>query len=198
MHITLVADNPVEAARIAGWLCEGLGPDCVVDHIDNLNEALVQMQAHVREIDVLIVDLIIPPSAVQMAGLRIAQERAPGMAIIVVSDLADDDVVRTAIRSGAQEFVVKASLDAHRLAAIVRAAVTERQRWSERLQAAEAQKAPPKFAVVLCELSPRAIELLARQAIARGLSTQETLDQLICESFAPKAMPLGEDQPSAP
>jgi DNA-binding NtrC family response regulator len=186
MHVMLVADQPDEAARLREWLCTGLGPGCEVTHLESLNEALIQMQANLQVIDVLIVDLIIPPSRVQMAGLSLAQERAPAMAIIVVSELGDDDVVRTAIRSGAQEFVVKAGLDAERLAAIVNNVVTERRRMAEGMKGLQTPNATiMQQAVVLCELSPLAVELLARKAREQGKSTQQTLEDLIRESFAP-------------
>jgi serine phosphatase RsbU (regulator of sigma subunit) len=91
----------------------------------------------------VLLDLELPDSR-GLSGLRALRELAPGLAVVVLTGLSDEHLGELAVRSGAQDYLVKGQVDGHLLQRVVRYAVerskaeeTQRQLAEARLYAAE-------------------------------------------------------------
>jgi signal transduction histidine kinase len=115
--------------------------------------------------DVILLDLGLPDSS-RMDTFAIVHSRAPRMPVIVLTVLDDDDIALAAMRQGAQDYLVKGTLDSQLLVKTIRYA-------RERSRADDA----------VYDLSARLIELQdeERRRIARDLhdSTAQTLSALL-------------------
>ncbi len=105
-------------------------------------DSLAAAMAVAEAPDVVILDLGLPDST-GLGGLTAVRHRWPGAVVIITTGTDDEALAMEALRSGAQDYLLKGSLDASSLARSVRYAVeraqgeTARRRMEERLHASE-------------------------------------------------------------
>ena len=102
----------------------------VLDHVPSLSEALSAIDE--QRFDVIITELSLPDSA-GLDTFHKLKERSLALPVVILTDVDDDELGMTAVRQGAQDFLVKAKTDDNALIRSLRFAI-ERQHVHEKLR----------------------------------------------------------------
>ena len=130
--VLLVEDNPMEARLLVEALADAFAGDFRVVHAERLGEAFDRLGRD--RFDVVLLDLSLPDShGLETLARMIA--RAPGLPVLVLSGLDNDEVALQAVQAGAQDYLVKGQVDCLLLIRAIRYAI-ERQRVDEALRRA--------------------------------------------------------------
>jgi serine phosphatase RsbU (regulator of sigma subunit) len=127
MRVLLVEDDDGDALLVDELLLDAGAPFALM-RARTLAEAGPLLAAA----GCVLLDLELPDSR-GLTGLRKLQELAPGLAVVVLTGLSDEHLGEEAVRTGAQDYLVKGSVDGFLLQRVVRYAV-------ERCRAEEAQR----------------------------------------------------------
>ena len=125
----LVEDSPTYAMYLLATLAN-VAPELQVTHMDRLDGALRRLDD--GDVEIVLLDLNLPDSA----GLRTldrVQEAAPEVPVVVLSGMEDEELSVCAVERGAQDYVVKGSVEGQVLARVLRYAL-ERKRIQRDLQ----------------------------------------------------------------
>jgi serine phosphatase RsbU (regulator of sigma subunit) len=138
VRVVLVEDSEADAFLVRELLTE-VGAPFQLHWVRSLGEART---VEPGEVDVVLLDLGLPDAD----GLDALQElrlALPGVAVLVLTGLADEDRGMQAMSAGAQDYLVKGQVDGRLLARSIRYAVERRRAEVElrRLYAAELQSA---------------------------------------------------------
>jgi len=147
-----VEDNPGDARLILELLGDVQAQAFDLERVGRLDHALTRLSR--TGVDVVLLDLGLPDSQGLETFMR-ARRGAPNEPIVVISGLDDERLALEAVRSGAQDYLVKGRIEGHLLARVLRYAV-ERKRAEQDLLARE-----ERFRA-LVEHSADAIALLDR------------------------------------
>jgi len=132
--VLLVEDNPGDARLILELLGEVQAQAFDLERVDRLDDALARLAR--TGVDVVLLDLGLPDSQGIDTFVR-ARRGAPNEPIVVISGLDDERLALEAVRSGAQDYLVKGRIEGQLLARVLRYAI-ERKRAEEALRAREA------------------------------------------------------------
>ena len=132
LDILLVEDNPGDARLIREMLRESEDVDFTVDWVPRLSDALEKLGRGGS--DLVLLDLGLPDSRGLETFVR-AYAQAPQVPFVVLSGLDDETLALTAVREGAQDYLVKGQTDSGMLLRAIRYA-TERKRIEEVLRLA--------------------------------------------------------------
>lgn len=127
--VLLIEDNPGDARLIALMLAEAAGPTVRLEQADRLATALSRLGAGSEPVAAILLDLSLPDSQGLETFAR-ARAGAPGVPIVVLSGLADEEVAVRAVHNGAQDYLVKGQVDGAAILRSLRYAI-ERQRAQE-------------------------------------------------------------------
>ena len=133
IRIFLIEDNPGDARLIRGLLAEAGNSLFDLGHADCLSIGLKRLAE--GGIDVLLLDLSLPDSQ-GLDSLSKVLAKAPKVPIVVMSGLEDESVAIKTVQEGAQDYLIKGSVDARLLARSLRYAI-ERQHLREALSESE-------------------------------------------------------------
>ena len=158
--ILLVEDNPDDADLLKEALAEAHA-QCRLTRVERLEEAL--RHGEQERFDLVLLDLSLPDSQGLETFTRLCA-CCPEVAIVVLSGTDDEDLALRAVQAGAQDYLVKGTMDGHLLARAMRYAI-ERKRGEERTKEALREKE-----VLLKEIHHRVKNNL--QLIASLLSMQ--------------------------
>jgi serine phosphatase RsbU (regulator of sigma subunit) len=139
MRVLLVEDDEGDAFLVRELLLDA-GSDIALTRARSLAEAAKLLPA--EDIDCVLLDLGLP-DATGLDGLRRVLELSPNLAVLVLTGLSDEHRGTEAVAVGAQDYLVKGSIDGQLLTRAIRYAV-ERKRADEsmrRLYASEARAA---------------------------------------------------------
>ncbi|HSI23420.1 MAG TPA: EAL domain-containing protein [Methylophilaceae bacterium] len=131
MRVLLVEDNPGDARLLEFMLLEAL-PEYTLAKAASLQEATRQIREN--DFDIILLDLSLPDSESKRTFWQVYAE-APNVAIVIMTGLDDEAFASELVQAGAQDFLVKGSVDARWLARAMRYAI-ERKRAEERLRLA--------------------------------------------------------------
>jgi serine phosphatase RsbU (regulator of sigma subunit) len=138
MRILLIEDDDGDALIVDELLLDAGAPFAM-----RRARTLAQAGHMLADVGCVLLDLELP-DARGLSGLRSLRELAPGLAVVVLTGLSDEHLGEQAVRSGAQDYLVKGQVDGHLLQRVVRYAVerskaeeTQRQLAEARLYAAE-------------------------------------------------------------
>jgi serine phosphatase RsbU (regulator of sigma subunit) len=138
MRVLLIEDDDGDALLVDELLLDA-GAPFVLRRARSLAEA----RPLLGDVGCVLLDLELPDSR-GLAGVRALQQLAPGLAVVVLTGLSDEHLGETAVRAGAQDYLVKGQVDGLLLQRVVRYAVerrraeeTQRQLSEARLYAAE-------------------------------------------------------------
>jgi DNA-binding response OmpR family regulator len=123
VRVLLVEDDAGDAVLTRELLFDA-GLEMSLDRTMNLADAEA---GAAREADCVLLDLGLPDSGGLDAVTRVRQA-APGVAIIVLTGLDDPERRAQALAAGAQDYIVKGTVDGDQLAAAVGAAIERRRR----------------------------------------------------------------------
>lgn len=120
----LVDDDPGDVSLLRSALTSERDPCFSIRRAQDLRSAVAALDA--EPVDVVLLDLGLPDS-VGLSTYEAFRAVAPDVPVVVLTHLADDDIALEAVRLGAQDYVVKGTVDELQLARTVRHA-TERGR----------------------------------------------------------------------
>jgi serine phosphatase RsbU (regulator of sigma subunit) len=138
MRILLIEDDDGDALIVDELLLDAGAPFAM-----RRARTLAEAAPLLADVGCVLLDLELPDSR-GLAGLRAVRELAPSLAVVVLTGLSDEHLGEQAVRTGAQDYLVKGQVDGHLLQRVVRYAVerskaeeTQRQLAEARLYAAE-------------------------------------------------------------
>ena len=111
--VLLIEDSEVDAALVSEMLAHARGLRAKVIRYDRLDNGLVQLQK--GGVDIVLLDLSLPDSR----GLETFEQvspMAPDVPVIVMSSHRDEDLAVTAVRNGAQDYLMKGQVTIESLA----------------------------------------------------------------------------------
>ncbi|SRR5579883_137514 len=122
--ILLIEDEP-EAARLVQYvLSKGTAPKLVVDWAADLGSGLERLRE--REFEAVLLDLNLPDSSGFETFARVRQQ-STGPAVIILTAQEDESLALQAVRSGADEYLIKSDIRERYLVQRIRYAI-ERKR----------------------------------------------------------------------
>jgi serine phosphatase RsbU (regulator of sigma subunit) len=138
VRVLLVEDDDGDAFLVGELLDEAVTPVELVRA-----RTLAEAEAALGRIDCVLLDLGLP-DATGLEGLRRLASRADGIALLVLTGLADEHRGVEAVAAGAQDYLVKGQVDGHLLDRAIRYAIgrsrieaTERALQEQQLHAEE-------------------------------------------------------------
>ena len=129
LRILLVEDNPGDARLLAEILKEARGLSATLKHVDRLEAAKAELRD--EKPDLVLLDLSLP-DAQGMNTLTGALEAAPDVPVVVLTGLDDEDTAVRAVHAGAQDYLMKGTVEPAMLARAIRYAVERKQIDRER------------------------------------------------------------------
>ena len=136
LRVLLIEDDDGDALLVREELEDaGAFPD--LRRAGSLREAMAGLGA---EVDCVLLDLGLP-DATGLEALAALQAAAPGLAVVVLTGLDDEEAGAAAVRAGAQDFLVKGQVGGDTLMRAIRYAVSrcEAQAARRELEIAEVQ-----------------------------------------------------------
>lgn len=124
MRLLLVEDNPGDARLIRERLREVDGAEFELVHATGLDEAFRLLGE--APFDVVLLDLMLPDSQGLDTLARI-RGRAPRVATVVLTGLLDEAIGISAVKAGAQDYLVKGQVEGSLLVRALRYAMERRQ-----------------------------------------------------------------------
>lgn len=143
LTVLLVEDNAADADLVAEALDDaaaggGAGSRVALVHVTRLTAALRHMAE--QAVDAVLLDLSLPDSQ-GLATFRSLHERMPGVPLVVLSGLADEEVAARAVHEGAQDYLVKGELSGRLLSRALRYAIERQRAEAERIRLAQREEA---------------------------------------------------------
>jgi PAS domain S-box-containing protein len=134
IRLLFVGDNPDDIRLVREILDEaaakGFAPAVELTHVEQLDQALDILAK--EPFDLVLVDLSLPDSQGLDTVLRLLETRPP-VPIIVMSALEDQSLAVEAVKTGAQDYLVKGYIEEYSLTRAIRYAI-ERKRVEEELK----------------------------------------------------------------
>jgi PAS domain S-box-containing protein len=157
LQVLLVEDNPGDARLIEWQLCRPGSRDFVIARAERLAQAMLLLGA--GSYDAILLDLSLPDSA-GLDTVRRTRHAAGKTPIVVMTGLDDEETALAALRSGAQDYLVKGKFESSDLTRALRHAI-ERERVEQALrQVKDALEA-------IITASPAAVLTLDAQGMVR-------------------------------
>ncbi|MEQ1853210.1 MAG: response regulator, partial [Chthoniobacteraceae bacterium] len=133
IRILLVEDNPGDVALMEIMISEAGGGRFQMQTADRLSAAFERLSR--ENFDLILLDLTLP-DAHGLETVTRMNERAPRIPLIVMTGLDDEELAFRAMQHGAQDYVVKGSVDGRLLVRAIRYALertrTERELGEQR------------------------------------------------------------------
>jgi signal transduction histidine kinase len=129
IRVLLIEDNPGDARLIQAYLVGNAktGPAATIfdlDHTSSLGEGLERVIE--GEYDILLLDLNLPDSRGLETFNRI-HTAVPNVPVIVLTGLNDENLALQALQDGAQDYLIKGSVDTQLLARAIQYAIERQQ-----------------------------------------------------------------------
>jgi sigma-B regulation protein RsbU (phosphoserine phosphatase) len=124
INVLLIEDNPGDARLYREMLAEARDPAFELQWVDRLSKGLERLAD--GNIHLVLVDLTLPDSQGLETFLRV-HAHAPGIAIVVLSGLADEMLAFRTVQEGAQDYLVKGQVEGPLLVRAARYAIERKQ-----------------------------------------------------------------------
>jgi len=131
IKVLLVEDNPGDARLLEEDLRDVPGQEFELTHVERLEEASERLRE--EEYDVVLLDLSLPDSSGLDTVKRTFNE-APTMPIVVLTGLDDESLGLSAVREGAQDYLVKGQTQGRLLVRAIHYALERERLLEEREQ----------------------------------------------------------------
>jgi diguanylate cyclase (GGDEF)-like protein len=124
INIMLVEDNPGDARLICELLKDVRGGFYQLEHVGRLSEGT----EHIKNgtVDVVLLDLGLPDCS-GLDGLTLVKGIADQVPIVILTGLDDEAVAVAAVKTGAQDYLVKGQVDGNLLWRSIRYAIERKQ-----------------------------------------------------------------------
>ena len=133
ISVLLIEDDRGYARLIRQMIEDRMGEYVNSDHVISLGEGLDHLDNN--EVDVVLLDLILPDSEGLDTFLRVNQA-APETSIVILTSIEDEQVALDALKAGVQDYLYKGEVNPNILVRAIRYAV-ERHRAEERIRQSE-------------------------------------------------------------
>ncbi len=117
VRVLLIEDNPGDAGLVRAILSEGQAARFHIEWVQALLPGLNRLTR--GDIDMVLLDLSLPDSQ-GLESLTAIRNRAPGLPVVVLTGLDDEEFAHEAVRCGAQDYLVKGELSGGALARTLR------------------------------------------------------------------------------
>tara|TARA_R110002096_G_scaffold435826_2_gene663539 strand:- start:63272 stop:65464 length:2193 start_codon:yes stop_codon:yes gene_type:complete len=128
-HVLLLEDNPGDARLVQRMLSGSRASNYEVCHVERLEDGLRKLEQ--AEFQIILTDLSLP-DARGMDGVTKLQTSCPWVPIVVMSGVGDEELAVGAVQAGAQDYLVKGTVDGASLHRALRYAI-ERKAAQQRL-----------------------------------------------------------------
>jgi diguanylate cyclase (GGDEF)-like protein/PAS domain S-box-containing protein len=133
ISVLLIEDQPAEHEFIRDELSAVKNCEFLLTHAERLGKGLELLAEN--DYDVLLLDLCLPDSD-GYETFQKAYGAAPGVPIILITNMDDEEQADRAVREGAQDYLIKRKMDSDLLSRSIRYAI-ERQQADEALRDSE-------------------------------------------------------------
>ncbi len=127
----LLVEDDIEQAGLIAKIMAKTGNGFEINWVPQLSQGLERLEQ--GGVDLVILDLGLPDSQGLETFIRV-NKKAPNLPVVVLTGLADENLGLAAVRQGAQDYLVKGSVDYKVLAQTIRYAL-ERRRSQEAILA---------------------------------------------------------------
>jgi GAF domain-containing protein/CheY-like chemotaxis protein len=124
IRILLIEDNTGDARLLQEMLTEAEGFSFDLEHAERLTTGLGRLEDD--EFDIVLLDLSLPDSHGLDTFAKVLAQ-APEVPVVVLSGLDDSSVAVNAVRAGAQDYLVKGTVDSHLLTRAIHYAIERKQ-----------------------------------------------------------------------
>ena len=118
--VLLIEDNPGDARLIQEYISESGSDIFRLEHVERLSLGLERLAR--GDIGVILLDLSLPDSQ-GLEGLNKVLAQAPEVPVVVLSGIKDEAIAIKAVHEGAQDYLVKGSIDGTLLVRLLRHAI---------------------------------------------------------------------------
>ncbi len=129
LKVLLVEDNPGDVGLLRIALSEATSVRFELTPVGLLENALALLAT--KPFDIALLDLSLPDAAGLETIHRVATE-APTVPIVVLTGLDDERIGLQAVKSGAQDYLVKGQIETHLLVRTIRYAIERKRHQQER------------------------------------------------------------------
>jgi two-component system cell cycle sensor histidine kinase/response regulator CckA len=123
-RVLLVEDNPGDARLLREALLEAQAENITLLHVDCLRKAFARLQE--KAFDLVLLDLSLP-DATGLDTLVKMHAHSSQLAIVVLTGLDDETLAVTAVREGAQDYLIKGQVDGKLLVRAIRYAIARKR-----------------------------------------------------------------------
>jgi PAS domain S-box-containing protein len=120
IRVLLVEDNPGDARLLRELIAEDRRMRAEVTHVDYLARAFEALNA--IQPDIILLDLSLPDARGLETVIK-THERAPSVPIVVLTGLHDEDLALSAVQKGAEDYLLKGTVDGPGLGRAIRYAI---------------------------------------------------------------------------
>ena len=128
-RLLLIEDNPGDARLLREMLGEQTSHNTELTHVEDMHEAEKHLAAHA--LDLILLDLGLR-DAQGLEAVRRAHAAAPGIPLVILTGLDDEDTAAVALRECAQDYLIKGQFESRGLMRALRYAI-ERKMMEEAL-----------------------------------------------------------------
>jgi signal transduction histidine kinase len=125
IRVLLIEDNPADARLIREMLAYEKDASFNLEWEDNLTDGLKRLAG--GGVDIVLLDLMLPDSFGRFYTFTTAQAQAPEVPIVILTGFKDEDFAISAIRMGAQDYLIKGQVDSNQLVRTIRYAIWRKQ-----------------------------------------------------------------------
>ncbi len=126
IDVILVDDNPTDVKLIYKFLSKSNNEQFSLTTFDRIGDAIEELNKN--SYNVMLLDLSLPDGS-GIRTLNKANQVVPDMPIIIITNEEDDELAIKAVKSGAQDFIVKNTFDAGMLFRSIRHAIERKRLW---------------------------------------------------------------------
>ncbi len=127
VKILLLEDNPGDARLIVESISEADESGFSINHVTSMKDALKEAASHY---DIILSDLSLPDSS-GLDTYRTIRSQRPEVPIVILSGNLDEELAITAVREGAQDYLVKGQPDGQSLVRCIKYGIERKKSESE-------------------------------------------------------------------
>jgi len=126
IDVILVDDNPNDVKLIGSYLSESDNEQFSLTTFDRIGDAIEALSKNTY--NVMLLDLSLPDCS-GIRNLNKAHQVVPDMPIIIITNEENDELAIKAVKSGAQDYIVKSTFNASLLFRSIRHAIERKRLW---------------------------------------------------------------------